>query len=202
MAGSGPFRCPRSSVGGGLGTLLGRDTVSGEWTDTAVGLDDSHTNIARLQTPTVASSSSSTSTPTRSRRSPPGPTRSACTAWPSRSTTSTGPSRWPRGGWHPLRAVGTYGTCTSSRCPRPQRHHRHACRGAEELTPGRSHRAQGRARRGFGWCGKGVSLRREVAAWSPFVHRRGRVVTGTSRCGSRSDRTQVVPEHDHRRHVG
>src|SRR5690242_14649701 len=134
MAGSGPFRCPRSSVGGGLGTLLGRDTVSGEWTDTAVGLDDNHTNIARLQTPTVASSSSSTSTPTRSRRSPPGPTRSACTAWPSRSTTSTGPSRWPRGGWHPLRAVGTYGTCTSSRCPRPQRHHRHACRGAEELT--------------------------------------------------------------------
>jgi len=51
MAGSGPFRCPRSSVGGGLGTLLGRDTVSGEWTDTAVGLDDNHTNIAMLQTP-------------------------------------------------------------------------------------------------------------------------------------------------------
>jgi glyoxylase I family protein len=38
-------------VGGGLGTLLGRDTVSGEWTDTAVGLDDNHTNIAMLQTP-------------------------------------------------------------------------------------------------------------------------------------------------------
>jgi hypothetical protein len=27
-------------VGDGLGTLLGRDTVGGEWTDTAVGLDD------------------------------------------------------------------------------------------------------------------------------------------------------------------
>jgi glyoxylase I family protein len=29
-------------------TVLGRDTVSGEWTDTAVGLDDNH---AMLQTP-------------------------------------------------------------------------------------------------------------------------------------------------------
>ena len=32
-------------------TLLGRDTVSGEWTDTAVGLDGNHANIAMLQTP-------------------------------------------------------------------------------------------------------------------------------------------------------
>ena len=32
-------------------TVLGRDTVSGEWTDTAVGLDGSHANIAMLQTP-------------------------------------------------------------------------------------------------------------------------------------------------------
>ncbi|MCM3662373.1 VOC family protein [Georgenia satyanarayanai] len=32
-------------------TVLGRDTVSGEWTDTAVGLDDNHANIAMLQTP-------------------------------------------------------------------------------------------------------------------------------------------------------
>lgn len=32
-------------------TLAGRATVSGEWTDTAVGLDGNHANIAMLQTP-------------------------------------------------------------------------------------------------------------------------------------------------------
>ncbi|ETD34102.1 VOC family protein [Williamsia sp. D3] len=32
-------------------TLLGRDTVSGEWADTAVGLDGNHAKIAVLQTP-------------------------------------------------------------------------------------------------------------------------------------------------------
>lgn len=32
-------------------TVLGRDTVSGDWTDTAVGLDGNHANIAMLQTP-------------------------------------------------------------------------------------------------------------------------------------------------------
>jgi glyoxylase I family protein len=32
-------------------TVLGRDTVSGAWTDTAVGLDGNHANIAMLQTP-------------------------------------------------------------------------------------------------------------------------------------------------------
>lgn len=32
-------------------TVMGRDTVSGEWTDTAVGLDGNHANIAMLQTP-------------------------------------------------------------------------------------------------------------------------------------------------------
>jgi glyoxylase I family protein len=31
--------------------FLGRDTVCGEWTDTAVGLDGNHANIAMLQTP-------------------------------------------------------------------------------------------------------------------------------------------------------
>ncbi len=31
--------------------LLGRDTVSGQWTDIAVGLDGNHANIAMLQTP-------------------------------------------------------------------------------------------------------------------------------------------------------
>lgn len=32
-------------------TVLGRDTVSGEWADTAVGLDGNHARIAVLQTP-------------------------------------------------------------------------------------------------------------------------------------------------------
>ena len=31
--------------------VVGRDTVSGEWTDTAVGLDGNHANIAMLETP-------------------------------------------------------------------------------------------------------------------------------------------------------
>ncbi|WP_121257258.1 VOC family protein [Nocardioides ferulae] len=34
----------------GLG-VLGRDTVRGEWTDTAVGLDGNHVKLAMLQTP-------------------------------------------------------------------------------------------------------------------------------------------------------
>ncbi|MGW7264518.1 VOC family protein [Streptomyces sp. NPDC054842] len=32
-------------------TVVGRDTVSGEWTDIAVGLDGNHAKIAMLQTP-------------------------------------------------------------------------------------------------------------------------------------------------------
>lgn len=32
-------------------SVLGRDTVSGEWADTAVGLDGNHAKIAILQTP-------------------------------------------------------------------------------------------------------------------------------------------------------
>jgi catechol 2,3-dioxygenase-like lactoylglutathione lyase family enzyme len=32
-------------------SVLGRDTVSGEWAETAVGLDGNHTKIAMLQTP-------------------------------------------------------------------------------------------------------------------------------------------------------
>ncbi len=32
-------------------TVIGRDEVSGEWTDTAVGLDGNHAKIAMLQTP-------------------------------------------------------------------------------------------------------------------------------------------------------
>jgi glyoxylase I family protein len=32
-------------------TVVGRDTVIGEWTDTAVGLDGNHARVAMLQTP-------------------------------------------------------------------------------------------------------------------------------------------------------
>ncbi len=32
-------------------TVIGRDTVSGEWTDSAVGLDGNHARIAMLETP-------------------------------------------------------------------------------------------------------------------------------------------------------
>jgi catechol 2,3-dioxygenase-like lactoylglutathione lyase family enzyme len=32
-------------------TVVGRDTISGEWADTAVGLDGNHARIAVLQTP-------------------------------------------------------------------------------------------------------------------------------------------------------
>ncbi|KYH45728.1 VOC family protein [Branchiibius sp. NY16-3462-2] len=32
-------------------SVLGRDEVSGEWSDTAVGLDGNHAKIAKLQTP-------------------------------------------------------------------------------------------------------------------------------------------------------
>jgi glyoxylase I family protein len=32
-------------------SVLGRDTVSGEWADTAVGLDGNHAHVAVLQTP-------------------------------------------------------------------------------------------------------------------------------------------------------
>ena len=32
-------------------TVVGRDTVSGDWTDTAVGLDGNHARIAMLETP-------------------------------------------------------------------------------------------------------------------------------------------------------
>ncbi|MDG3010713.1 VOC family protein [Rhodococcus sp. D2-41] len=32
-------------------SVVGRDTVSGEWTDTAVGLDGNHARIAMLETP-------------------------------------------------------------------------------------------------------------------------------------------------------
>jgi glyoxylase I family protein len=41
----------RRGVHGEVRYVLGRDTVSGEWPDTAVGLDGNHAKIAMLQTP-------------------------------------------------------------------------------------------------------------------------------------------------------
>jgi glyoxylase I family protein len=91
-------------------TVLGRDTVSGEWTDTAVGLDGNHANIAMLQTPDGNGRLELFEyiTPTRSRRSPPGLTRSACTASPSRRRHRRGPRDRSKHGC-PLRGVATYG---------------------------------------------------------------------------------------------
>jgi glyoxylase I family protein len=68
-------------------TVVGRDTVSGEWTDTAVGLDGNHAKIAMLQTPDGHGQLE------LFEYIHPGRTTSACTAWPSRWTTSTRPLR-------------------------------------------------------------------------------------------------------------
>ncbi len=97
-------------------TVLGRDTVSGEWVDTAVGLDGNHAKIAVLQTPDgkgrlelfeyihpdaieteptqaneigMTASPSRWTTSTRPLRSRPGTATTHCAAW--RPTgTSTG----------------------------------------------------------------------------------------------------------------
>jgi glyoxylase I family protein len=90
---------------------VGRDTVSGEWTDTAVGLDGNHANIAMLQTPDGYGRLElfETSTPKRLSRSQLVPTTSACTVSPFRSTTSNKALEVAaKHGCHPLRSVATY----------------------------------------------------------------------------------------------
>jgi glyoxylase I family protein len=95
---------------------LGRDTVSGEWTDTAVGLDGNHANIATRQTPDgngrlelfeYIHSDAIETEPTR-------PNEIGMHRVAFRSTTPTRPSRSPRGtastrcaAWRPT------GTCTN-----------------------------------------------------------------------------------------
>jgi glyoxylase I family protein len=93
-------------------TLLGRDTVSGEWADTAVGLDGNHAKVAvsRRRTAKVASNSSSTSTPTRSTPAPTQPNdigmhRVAFTV----DDVDEAVKIAARHGCHPLRGVATYG---------------------------------------------------------------------------------------------
>src|SRR5215212_3620038 len=98
-------------------TVLGRDTVSGEWTDTAVDLDGNHANIAMLQTPDGNGRLELFEYihPDAIETEPTRPNEIGMHRWLSRSTTSTRPSRSPRGtaaapcaAWRPTR------TCTSS----------------------------------------------------------------------------------------
>ena len=75
-------------------TVIGRQTVSGEWTDTAVGLDGNHANIAMLQTPDGHGRLELFEyIHPKAIESKLIPTRLACTASPSQSTTSTKPLR-------------------------------------------------------------------------------------------------------------
>ena len=98
-------------------TVLGRDTVSGEWTDTAVGLDGNHANIAMLQTPDGNGRLELFEYihPDAIETEPTRPNEIGMHRVAFRSTTSTRLSRSPRGTaatrcaeWRPM------GTCTSS----------------------------------------------------------------------------------------
>ena len=98
-------------------TVLGRDTVSGEWTDTAVGLDGNHANIAMLQTPDGNGRLELFEYihPDAIETKPTRPNEIGMHRVAFRSTTSTRPSRSPQGtaaaryaAWRPM------GTCTSS----------------------------------------------------------------------------------------
>ena len=73
----------------GLGrNVVGRDTVSGEWTETAVGLDDSTAKIAMLQNPDGNGRLELFAYihPDAIETEPTRPGEMACTASPSRST--------------------------------------------------------------------------------------------------------------------
>jgi glyoxylase I family protein len=107
--GRSPVRARASPAEGrGLGsglTVLGRDTVSGEWTDTAVGLDGNHTRIALLQTPDGHGRLELT----RSDQEPPRPNeigmhRGAFSVDHIDEALETA----ARHGCHPLRGVATY----------------------------------------------------------------------------------------------
>lgn len=71
-------------------TVLGRDTVSWEWTDTAVGLDGNQANIAMLQTLDGNGRLELFEYvhPEPIETQPTRPNRSGCIVSPSRSTTS------------------------------------------------------------------------------------------------------------------
>lgn len=93
-------------------TVIGRDTVSGEWTETAVGLDGNHAKIAMLQTPDghgrlelfeYIHPSAIESTPTAPNEI--GMHRVAFSVDDIESALKTA----ARHGCHPLRGVATYG---------------------------------------------------------------------------------------------
>ena len=91
--------------------VLGRDTISGEWADTAVGLDGNHAKIAVLQTPDgqVALNFLSTSTPKPSQTAPTLPNeigmhRIAFTVDDIDKALDVAATH----GGHPLRGVATY----------------------------------------------------------------------------------------------
>ena len=116
-------------------TVLGRQTVSGEWTDTAVGLDGNHANIAMLQTPDgngrlelfeYIHPDAIETEPTRPNEI--GMHRLAFSV----DDIDEALEIAARHGCHPLRGVATWGRVQTYLCPRPQRHHRHACGGVEE----------------------------------------------------------------------
>jgi glyoxylase I family protein len=123
-------------------TVLGRDTVSGEWTDTAVGLDGNHADIAMLQTPD-------------------GNGRLELFEYIHPEAIETEPTRPNEIGMHrvafsvddideALAIAARHGCHLRGRlqahlCPRPQRHHRHVRRGA--LIPDGDGAPGGRPRR-------------------------------------------------------
>ena len=123
-------------------SVVTRSAVSGPTPPSALTATTPRSRCSRRQTVTVASSSSSTSTPRRSSRSPLVPTRSACTASRSLSTTSMKPSRSPQD-TDAIRSAAwrRIGRLQAHVRPRSERHPRDARRGTEEgLTEGRHER--------------------------------------------------------------
>lgn len=111
--------------------VVGRDTVSGEWTDTAVGLDGNHARIAMLQTPDGQGRIELFEYihPAANRTSPTRPNdigmhRVAFSV----DNLDTALEIAAEHGCHPLRGVATYGDVyrLTYLPPRPQRHHRDA----------------------------------------------------------------------------
>jgi catechol 2,3-dioxygenase-like lactoylglutathione lyase family enzyme len=121
-------------------TVLGRDTVSGEWTDTAVGLDGNHANIAMLQTPDGNGRLELFEYihPDAIETEPTRPNEIGMHRIAFSSTTSTRPSRSQQARLPAARCGDLRGRLQTHVSPRPQRHPRDARRGAEEeLTAGR-----------------------------------------------------------------
>jgi glyoxylase I family protein len=119
-------------------TVIGRETVSGEWTDTAVGLDGNHAKIAMLQTPDghgrielfeYLHSKAIESKPTSPNEI--GMHRVAFSV----DDIDIALEIAARHGCRPLRGVATYEDVYKLITSAAQRHHRNARRGAdEELT--------------------------------------------------------------------